>query len=214
MIAVAVLGYAAAAYLFLLPAVALPTHRPLAAIPPGGCSDRSFMAEVQRQGEILYVPLEDIPPPLQLRVLEQEDGYFYQHHGVEWTVLARALGRDLAARQILYGGSTLTMQLARELFLDKDRTLMRKLREMAYALQLERRLSKRQILEFYVNFVDWGPGVRGIGAASCFYYGLPPGSLSEPQAARLVGLLPSPKRLGADLRQAADATPGTAAESR
>lgn len=210
--AVALLGYAAAARLLLLPDVVLPAHRRLADLPEGSCATPAFSAEVQRQGEILFVPLGDIPPSLQLRILQQEDGYFYEHRGVEWGVLARSLGRDLAAGRIVYGGSTLSMQLARELFLDKRRTVGRKLREIAYALQLERRLGKQQILELYVNVVDWGPGLRGIGAASCFYYGRAPASLSDEEAARLVSLLPSPKRLGAGLRRPAAPTPAAAPE--
>lgn len=182
-------------------------------MPLESCADRAFSAEVQRRGEILFVPLEDIPAFLQLHILEQEDGHFFEHRGVEWSVLARALGRNLAAGRILYGGSTVTMQLARELFLDKRRTLARKLREIAYALQMERRLDKREILELYVNVVDWGPGLHGIGAASCFYYGLPPSSLSGEQAARLVSLLPSPKRRGAELRPPSDPTPAADPEA-
>jgi monofunctional biosynthetic peptidoglycan transglycosylase len=133
--------------------------------------------------------------------LAQEDRLFYDHYGVNWELVLRALGRNIAAREVRYGASTLTMQLARELFLDKRRNLLRKLREMAYALQLERQLDKAQILELYLNVVDWGPGLRGIGAASCYYFGIPPAELSPDQSARLVALLPSPERLGEQLRE-------------
>jgi membrane peptidoglycan carboxypeptidase len=198
---VAALGYAAAALLFLVPPIAFAPSRPFGELRPGECGDPHFLDEVRRQREVLFVPLAQIPPHLQHSVVSQEDRLFFVHYGVNWELVWRALGRDITAGEIRYGASTLTMQLARELFLDKRRQLLRKLREMAYALQLERQLDKAQILELYLNVVDFGPGLRGIGAASCYYFGIPPAELSPEQSRRLVALLPSPERLGEHLRE-------------
>jgi membrane peptidoglycan carboxypeptidase len=208
----AALGYAAAAALFLAPPVAFGPSRPFGDLRPEECGDPNSLAEVRRQREVLFIPLEQIPAHVKRSVVAQEDRLFYVHHGVNWTLVWRALARDIATGEIRYGASTLTMQLARELFLDKRRRLLRKLREMAYALQLERRLDKAAILELYLNLVDWGPGLRGIGAASCYYFGIPPAELNPEQSGRLVALLPSPHRLGERLREElqSESTPGLA----
>jgi monofunctional biosynthetic peptidoglycan transglycosylase len=137
-------------------------------------------------------------------LLQQEDDFYY-HSGVDWLRMARAFTKNLAARRYRYGASTITMQLARELYLGKERTLLRKIREIAYALQLERRLSKEEILGLYLNVVHWGPSIRGVGAAACYYFGVPPAGLDAEQAAQLVALLPSPDRLGPPLREAVQA---------
>ena len=205
--AVLAVGYAGAAYFLLLPPIPFTPRRALADLPPADCGSASFLAEIRRESEILFVPLAQIPEQVQTRVLQQEDRSFYRHRGINWPILWRALVRDLAAGEVKFGASTLTMQLARELYLDKRRRVVRKLREMAYAVQLERRLSKEQILELYLNVVDWGPGLRGIGAASCYYFGVPPSALDAEQSARLVALLPSPERLGAILEQELRSTP-------
>jgi len=197
----AALGYAAAASLFVAPPVAFAPSRPFGDVRREECADAQFLDEVRRQREVLFVPLAQIPPYLQRSVLAQEDRLFYVHAGINWELVWRALQRDIAMGEIRYGASTLTMQLARELFLDKQRQVLRKVREMAYALQLERRLDKPQILELYLNLVDWGPGLRGVGAASCYYFGIPPAELNPEQAGRLVALLPSPERLGEHLRE-------------
>jgi len=197
----AALSYAVATSLFVVPPVSFAPSRPFGDLRAEECSDDQFLAEVRRQREVLFVPLAEIPSHLQGSVLAQEDRLFYVHSGINWDLVWRALGRNLAAGEIRYGASTLTMQLARELFLDKQRHLLRKLREMAYALQLERQLDKAQILELYLNVVHWGPGLRGIGAASCYYFGIPPAELNAEQSGRLVALLPSPERLGESLRE-------------
>jgi membrane peptidoglycan carboxypeptidase len=197
----AALSYAVAASLFVVPPVAFAPSRPFGDLRAEECGDDQFLAEVRRQREVLFVPLAEIPSHVQRSVLAQEDRLFYVHNGINWDLVWRALGRNMAAGEIRYGASTLTMQLARELFLDKQRHLLRKLREMAYALQLERQLDKAQILELYLNVVHWGPGLRGIGAASCYYFGIPPAELNPEQSGRLVALLPSPERLGESLRE-------------
>ena len=197
----AALSYAVAVSLFIVPPVAFAPSRPFGDLRAEECGDEQFLAEVRSEREVLFVPIEQMPSHIHRSVVAQEDRLFWVHHGVNWTLVWRALGRNIAAGEIRYGASTLTMQLARELFLDKQRRLLRKLREMAYALQLERQLDKLRILELYLNVVHWGPGLRGIGAASCYYFGIPPSELNPEQSRRLVALLPSPERLGESLRQ-------------
>jgi membrane peptidoglycan carboxypeptidase len=201
--AAALILYAAAAWLLLLPPTALPPAVDFARLPPGTCADPAFAAALGRRHTILYVPLTQVPTALVDQLRRREDG-FYHHRGVDWTQVLRALAKDVAAGEYRYGASTVTMQLMRELHLGKQRTLLRKVREMAYALQAERRMSKEQILELYLNVVDWGAGLRGVGAASCYYFGRAPASLEPGEAIRLVSILPSPDRLGPSLKAWAD----------
>lgn len=196
--AAAVAVYGVAGWLFLLPPLQFPPSVELARLPPGACRDDAFLERVRSQGTILFVPLADVPDFLIDALYRQEDA-FYHHRGIDWAQALRALRKDLSAGEYRYGASTLTMQLVRELWLDKQRVLLRKLREGAYALQAERRYSKTEILELYLNVVHWGPGIRGVGAASCHYFGVPPANLDPEAAQRMVAVLPSPDRLGADL---------------
>jgi len=197
---VAVAIYGLAAWLFLLPSVRLPPAQTHAGSSPPACADRESLDRLREQQVILFVPLEQIPDHVVAPLLQQEDA-FYHHRGVDWEQLVRAFWQNLFAREYRYGASTLTMQLVRELFLGRERTLLRKLREIAYALQAERRLGKDEILELYLNVVHWGPGVRGIGSASCYYFGVPPSLLDTDEAARLVAVLPNPDRLGLALQE-------------
>jgi membrane peptidoglycan carboxypeptidase len=197
----ALLGvYALAAWLFVLPEIVPP------AIDLGQTADSlcdSAAAAPLGGDEILYVAAADLPQHLVTALLEQEDRSFWVHHGVNWGTFFRALQKNLTAGEYRYGAGTITMQLVRELWLGKRRNLLRKAREIAYALQLENRLSKKQILELYLNVVHWGPGVRGVGAASCYYFGIPASEISPNQAMRLVTVLTSPPRLGPELRHQA-----------
>ena len=206
--------YAGAAWFLLLPPITLPPSIPLDRVPAERCGDVGFIDAVRRQRTILFVPLKEVPPAAIDALRRSEDGFFHHHRGVDWGQMLRAFAKDVAAGEYRYGASTLTMQLMRELLLGKERTLVRKTREIAYALQAERRLSKAEILELYVNVVDWGAGARGIGAASCYYFGRPPAALSPDEANRLIAILPSPDRLGVQLRawvQARDHRPSGAA---
>src|SRR5262245_53573462 len=195
---VALTLYAGAAWFLLLPPIKLPPSIPLDRV-ADRCADVAFIDAVRRERTILFVPLNEVPPAAIHALRRSEDGFLH-HRGVDWTQILRAFARDVAAGEDRYGASTLTMQLMRELLLSKERTLLRKTREIAYALQAERRLSKAEILELYVNVVDWGAGARGIGAASCYYFGRPPAALDEDESTRLIAILPSPDRLGAQLR--------------
>ncbi len=121
-----------------------------------------------------------------------EDGRFYRHRGLDFESIHRALRRNIQARRIVQGGSTITQQVAKNLFLGPERTLRRKILEADLALVLERRLTKRQILSMYVRCVDYGLGCRGIEQAARLYFGKRPEELDLAESAVLVGLVPSP----------------------
>jgi penicillin-binding protein 1B len=146
-----------------------------------------------------WVPLERIPRVVQDAVIAAEDRRFRRHMGLDLRSNFRALMANVAARGVREGGSTITQQLARGLFLGRERTVTRKLGEMALAVGLELALSKDEILEMYLNSVYWGQapggGVAGIAEAARHYFDLPPDSLELPEAALLAGLIPAPNAL-------------------
>jgi penicillin-binding protein 1A len=141
-----------------------------------------------------YVRLDRLPPYLVRAVIATEDRRFYYHLGVDPVGLLRASFRNMEAGGVVQGGSTITQQLAKNLFLTPDRTMARKLQEVIYALWLERRFSKDEILELYLNRVYFGGGTYGVEAASRRYFGKPAQSVTLSQAALLAGLLKAPSR--------------------
>ncbi|HYK82390.1 MAG TPA: biosynthetic peptidoglycan transglycosylase [Gemmatimonadales bacterium] len=149
-------------------------------------------------------PLRELSPLLERMVVIGEDSRFRMHRGIDPAEIGDALGLDhgrgfwatLAAawhhRDQLRGASTITQQLAKNLYLSSSRSPLRKLKEAVTALQLERALPKNRILELYLNLVEWGPGIWGADAASRFYFGIPPAQLDETQAAALAATLSHP----------------------
>ncbi len=138
------------------------------------------------------IKLENIPTFIKSMLVAVEDGKFYEHHGIDMEAFKRA--REVNARlgKPMYGGSTLTMQVARTLFLVPEKSYIRKYFEIIAALELELLLSKERILELYFGYAEWGKGIFGIEAAAMQYFGLPTRALSRDQAARLIALLSSP----------------------
>jgi penicillin-binding protein 1A len=141
-----------------------------------------------------YVRLDRLPPYLPQAVIATEDRRFYNHLGVDPIGLARASFRNLEAGSVVQGGSTITQQLAKNLFLSPDRTFARKLEEVMYAIWLERRFTKDEILELYLNRVYFGGGTYGVEAAARRYFGRSARSVTLTQAALLAGLLKAPSR--------------------
>jgi len=139
-----------------------------------------------------FVPLERISPYLQQAVLIAEDDKFYSHDGFDYDMMAQAVERNLEAGRVRYGASTITQQLAKNLYLTPSRSPLRKLREAIITWRLERALSKKRILELYLNVVEWGPGVFGAEAAARYHFGVAAADLSPEQAARLAAVLPNP----------------------
>lgn len=139
-----------------------------------------------------WVPLSNIPKHAQLAVLAAEDDEFYSHHGIDLKAIARAVLVDIMHRSFAQGGSTITQQLAKLAFLYHDKKLTRKLQEVLYAFQLERRYTKDEILEFYLNMVYYNHGAYGIETASQLYFGKPAAKLTLAEAALLAGIPKSP----------------------
>lgn len=152
---------------------------------------------IARRGEIkgTTVALKDLPSYVPGAVIAIEDRRFYQHPGVDLLGIARAMGRNVLSGSVRQGGSTLTQQLAKNLFLSADRTLKRKIQEAMLALWLESKLSKDEIIEAYLNRVYMGGGAYGIDAAAKLYFKIPAQDLTLGQAAQLAGLLKAPSRL-------------------
>jgi len=141
-----------------------------------------------------FVPLRRISPNLQHAVVAAEDGRFYQHHGIDWKEVQTVVDEDLDKGKLGRGGSTITQQLVKNLFLSTNRSLLWKAMEFTLAPAAELVLPKRRILELYLNVVEWGPGIYGAEAAANSWYHIPASRLSRDQAARLAATLPSPLR--------------------
>jgi penicillin-binding protein 1A len=141
-----------------------------------------------------HVRVDALPSHLLKAVMATEDRRFYHHFGIDPIGLARATYRNVKAGTVVEGGSTITQQLAKNLFLRPERTLTRKLEELIYAVWLEQRFSKDEILELYLNRVYFGGGTYGVEAAARHYFGRTARTVSLPQAALLAGLLKAPSR--------------------
>ncbi len=154
--------------------------------------DGSVLAE--RGGSDDYVPLDLLPAHAANAVIATEDQRFYEHPGLDPWGLLRATIANIRSKRFVQGGSTLTQQLAKNLYLSADRTLARKLEELALALWLEARLSKADILELYLNRVYLGSGAYGIDAAARRYFGKPARHLTLAESAVIAGLLKAPSK--------------------
>jgi len=141
------------------------------------------------------VPLKELPAYLPQAFIAIEDRRFYSHHGVDPLGIVRALAANVLHRGVSQGGSTLTQQLAKNLFLTQERTLARKVQELVLALWLEHKYSKPQILELYLNRVYFGSGAYGVEAAAQRYFGKSARKVTLGEAAMLAGLVKSPSRL-------------------
>lgn len=141
-----------------------------------------------------FVPLSRISPALQHAVISAEDGRFYEHHGIDWKEVQQVIDQDVEERRLGRGGSTITQQLIKNLFLTTHRSFIRKAAEFTLAPVAERILPKHRILELYLNVIEWGPGIYGADAAARNWYGLPAAQINREQAARLAALIPAPLR--------------------
>lgn len=148
------------------------------------------------QEDRVFIKLEDIPPQLITFLLDTEDRSFYEHHGISFKGLARALYVDITSRSLAQGGSTLTQQLVKNLWLNNRRSIWRKLVEIPMAVLLELHYSKDELLEAYLNEAylgqDGNRAIQGMGLGAQFYFGRPLDELSSPELAMLVGLLKGP----------------------
>ncbi len=141
-----------------------------------------------------FVPLEEVSPHLRHAVMAAEDGRFYQHGGIDWQELEKAMEANVKRGRLWRGGSTITQQLVKNLFLTTRFSFLRKGVEFTLAPLAETALSKDRILELYLNVIEWGEGIYGIEAAARHYYGVPAARLDRERSARLAACLPNPRR--------------------
>jgi monofunctional biosynthetic peptidoglycan transglycosylase len=155
--------------------------------------------EWQREGKNTkikrqWVPLSRISPYLIKAVIIAEDDKFYQHEGFDFEAIQKAMEKDLKEGKFKVGGSTISQQLAKNLFLSPSKNPIRKLKEAILTWRLERALPKKRIMELYLNVVEWGEGIFGIEAAARNYYGKPASALGPEESARLAAVLPNPRK--------------------
>lgn len=141
-----------------------------------------------------WVPYRRISPHLKRAVVAAEDDRFMDHYGFDWTGIQRAIERNRARGERRAGGSTITQQLAKNLFLSPSRSYVRKAQEAIITVMLEATWSKQRILEVYLNVVEWGDGVYGAEAAAQYHYGISADRLGPVEATQMAVMLPSPRR--------------------
>jgi monofunctional biosynthetic peptidoglycan transglycosylase len=151
------------------------------------------LAYLFNQEHRLWVPLSEISENLQMAVIVAEDDTFFQHRGINYRETWNALKVDLEKGRYARGGSTITQQLAKNIFLNKEKTLERKVKEYFLTREIEKRITKKRILELYLNEVEWGDGIYGAEAASRTYFGKPASQVENHEAALLAAMLPNPK---------------------
>jgi len=165
-------------------------------------STTAFMAErlerlrdknPQAQLRHTWVPYARISSHLKRAIVAAEDGKFLDHEGFDWEAIQKAHEKNLKHKRVVAGGSTISQQLAKNLFLSGRRSPWRKAQEAVITIMLEKMMSKRRILEIYLNVIEWGDGVFGAEAASRHYFGVPAAQLGPQQAARLASMVPNPR---------------------
>ena len=155
--------------------------------------------EQQKKGKRIeikqtWIPFSRISPYLVKAVLIAEDDKFWKHEGFDFEAIEKAVEKDIKQKKFKFGGSTISQQLAKNLYLSPSKNPIRKLKEAILTWRIEKTLSKKRILELYLNVAEWGEGIFGIGAASFHYYGKPASDLSPEEAARLASVLPNPRK--------------------
>ena len=189
------MSFAVLGYVFLT----LPDIRPLATTNPTTTAWMEMRtAQARADGRPLrhdhrWVPYSRISPQLKRAVIVAEDSAFWRHEGVDLEQIRESMEINLEQGRALRGASTITQQLAKNLYLSPSRNPIRKLRELIIARRLEAQLDKARILEIYLNVIEWGDGVWGAEAASRRYFGVPAARLSAPQAALLAGAIINPR---------------------
>jgi monofunctional biosynthetic peptidoglycan transglycosylase len=194
---IAAVGFAVAAYGYLT----LPDVRPLAQTNPATTAfiqlrldEAILQGRAPRQVQ-QWITYRRISPHLKRAVLVAEDAAFWQHDGIDYDELQKSIELDWARGQLVRGASTITQQLAKNLFLSPSRNPARKLRELVITRRLEAELPKARILELYLNVIEWGDGIYGVEAASENYFGQSASALAPPSAALLAGAIINPRVL-------------------
>lgn len=149
---------------------------------------------IKRKISTSWVPLSQVSPYVMKAVIIAEDDKFWSHDGFDFEAMQKALEKDLKKKKFKAGGSTISQQLAKNLYLTPAKNPIRKVKEAILTWRIERQLSKRRIMELYLNVAEWGDGLFGIGTAARRYYGKPARDLSAHEAATLAAALPNPRR--------------------
>ena len=145
-----------------------------------------------------WIPLSKISTHLVHAVIVSEDGTFYSHEGVDWYEVEESIMKNIKKGKTARGASTISQQLAKNLYLSTSKDFLRKFKELVITLRMERTLSKRRILEIYLNVIEWGDGIFGAEAASQKYFGKPALLLTRDEAALLAAVIPNPRRYKPD----------------
>jgi len=160
----------------------------------------SLMEQRAMENELLFYPqqswvsVDDVTPNLLRAIIAMEDGSFFVHKGIDWKELKTSIRVNKRRRRTARGGSTITMQLAKNLYLTTEKSLLRKGKEFLIAVRMEKELPKKAIIKNYINAVEWGDGIFGIKAASEEYFKKDPGELTRSECSRLAAVIPSPLR--------------------
>jgi monofunctional biosynthetic peptidoglycan transglycosylase len=141
-----------------------------------------------------WVSLDDVNRELLYAIVMSEDGQFFTHQGIDYDALINALGENIKRREWSLGASTISQQTIKNIYLTQSKTLYRKLQEIIATRRLERALNKNQILELYLNVVEFGPDIYGLSNAASYYFNAPPHQLNAAQGAFLALLMPSPRK--------------------
>ena len=194
--AAAVIGFGAVAYLYL----SLPDVRPLRTVNPRTTAFMELRArEADKAGKKLrkvqqWAAYERISPSLKRAVIVAEDAAFFSHEGVDFDELEKSFQDSWNKGKRMRGGSTITQQLAKNLYLSPSRNPVRKIEELMIARRLEAELSKRRILELYLNVIEWGDGIWGAEAAARAYFQKPASALGADESALLAASIINPRR--------------------
>ena len=157
--------------------------------------DQLYETKKNAKLQYTFVPLQKISDNIKLAVIVSEDASFFDHDGVDWDEFEASLEKNLSKGKLSRGGSTISMQVSKNLFLSLSKNPLRKIREFFITAELEKQLSKKRILEIYLNIAEWGPnGIFGIEAASQYHFKKPASALTREEAARLAAILPNPIR--------------------
>lgn len=160
----------------------------------------SLMEQRALENYLFYYPrqawinIDDVNPNLLKAIVSMEDGKFFIHKGIDWKELKTSMKLNKRRGRSVRGGSTITMQLSKNLFLSTSKTIFRKAKEFLITMRMEKELSKKTILENYVNIIEWGEGIFGIKKASEIYFKKEPSELSAIECSKLAAVIPSPLR--------------------
>jgi monofunctional biosynthetic peptidoglycan transglycosylase len=188
----AYLGYIALSLVFLPPVANLKDRKATTTIQVKDWQGKYHDFRVGPKNRY-WTPGGSIPAEMKWAVVLAEDSNFYRHEGVDVKAIKEAIKHDLEKKSFARGASTLTQQLAKNLYLSREKTITRKLKEVYLAMRMEQELTKGRIMELYLNVVELGPMVYGIGHASRYYFGKPATELSPREAAFLAAMLPGPR---------------------